>query len=327
VPTAGESILPSVHDEPPVVIGGSGSPRLTQAICAELGLEPARAETRRFGEGTLFVRVLENVRGRRVYVVQSTVFPTNDNVMELLFWLDACARASAASVTAVVPYFSYGKGDKKDEPRVSIRARVVADAIEAAGAGRMVTMDLHAPQIQGFFRIPVDDLYALPYLTEAIRGLGLSDPVVVSPDSGYAKMARRYASRLGAGFALADKARPGHGEEVEILDLIGDVSGRDTVLVDDFIATGGTLIEAAEELLERGARSVWAAATHGLFSADAVERLAASPIERVIVSDTVETQPVPLGPKVEVVSVAPLFAEAIRRIHAHESVSVLFADG
>ena len=151
--------------------------------------------------------------------------------------------------------------------------------------------------------------------------------MVVSPDSGYAKMARRYASRLGAGFALADKARPGHGEEVEILDLIGDVSGRDAVLVDDFIATAGTLIEAAEELLERVARSVWAAATHGLFSGDAAERLTASPIERVIVTDTVETQPVPLGPKVEVVSVAPLFAEAIRRIHARESVSVLFEDG
>jgi len=315
-----------VNDEP-VVVGGSGSPKLTAAICAELGVEPARGETRRFGEGTLFVRVLENVRGRHVYVVQSTVFPTNDNVVELLFWLDACRRASAASVTAVVPYFSYGKGDKKDEPRVSIRARVLADAIEAAGASRMVTMDLHAPQIQGFFKIPVDDLYALPYLADGIRGLGLTDPVVVSPDAGYAKMARRYASRLGAGFALVDKARPGHGEEVEVTDLIGDVSGREAVIVDDFIASGATLVEAAAKLVERGARSVWAAATHALFSGDANERLAASPIEAVIVTDTVETQPVPLGPKVRVVSVAPLFAEAIRRIHARESVSVLFEDG
>jgi ribose-phosphate pyrophosphokinase len=315
-----------VNDEP-VVVGGSGSPRLTAAICAELGVEPARGETRRFGEGTLFVRVLENIRGRHVYVVQSTVFPTNDNVVELLFWLDACRRASAASVTAVVPYFSYGKGDKKDEPRVSIRARVLADAIEAAGASRMVTMDLHAPQIQGFFRIPVDDLYALPFLADGIRALGLTDPVVVSPDAGYAKMARRYASRLGAGFALVDKARPGHGEEVEVTDLIGDVSGREAVIVDDFIASGGTLIEAASKLVERGATSVWAAATHGLFSGDAAERLAASPIEAVIVTDTVETQPVRLGSKVEVVSVAPLFAEAIRRIHARESVSVLFEDG
>ena len=310
-----------------MVIGGSGSPRLTAAICENLGVEPARAETRRFGEGTLFVRVLENVRGRNVYVVQSTVFPTNDNVMELLFWLDACARASAASVTAVVPYFSYGKGDKKDEPRVSIRARVIADAIEAAGASRMVAMDLHAPQIQGFFKISVDDLYGMPYLAEAIRGLGLDDPVVVSPDAGYAKMARRYAQRLGAGYALADKTRPGHGEEVEVTDVIGDVDGRDTVLVDDFIASGATLLEVATKLLERGARSVYAAATHGLFSGNAEERLAASPIERVIVTDTVENQPVPLGPKVHVVSVAPLFAEAIRRIHGRESISVLFEDG
>jgi ribose-phosphate pyrophosphokinase len=309
-----------------VVIGGSGSPRLTHAICESLGVEQARAETRRFGEGTLFVRVLENVRGRNVYVVQSTVFPTNDNVVELLFWLDACSRASAAAVTAVVPYFSYGKGDKKDEPRVSIRARVIADAIEAAGADRVVAMDLHAPQIQGFFKISVDDLYALPYLTDAIRDLGLADPVVVSPDAGYAKMARRYAARLGAGFALADKTRPGHGEEVEVTDVIGDVSGRDAVLVDDFIATGGTLVEVATMLLERGARSVYAAATHGLFSGNAVERLDASPIEHVIVTDTVENQPVPLGAKVHVVSVAPLFAEAIKRIHDRESISVLFED-
>jgi ribose-phosphate pyrophosphokinase len=311
----------------PVVISGSGSPRLAEAICAELAVEPAAGETRRFGEGTLFVRVLENVRGRHVYVVQSTVYPTNDNVVELLFWLDACRRASAASVTAVVPYFSYGKGDKKDEPRVSIRARVLADAIEAAGADRVVTMDLHAPQIQGFFRVPVDDLYAMPYLCEAIRGLELPDPVVVSPDAGYAKMARRYARRLKAGFALADKARSGHDEDVEVFDVIGDVSGRDAVLVDDFVASAATLVEAAEKLVERGARSVWAAASHALFSGGAAARIAASPIERVIVTDTVENHPEPLGDGVEVVSVAPLFAEAIRRIHGRESISVLFRDG
>src|SRR5436305_624367 len=162
----------------PVVVCGSGSRKLGGAICAELGVQPARAETMRFAEGTIFVRLLENVRGRDVYVVQSTIYPANDNVVELLFWLDACRRASAASVTAVVPYFSYGKGDKKDEPRVSIRARVLADAIEVAGADRVVTMDLHAPQIQGFFRIPVDDLYAMPILVDAIRHAGVTDPVV-----------------------------------------------------------------------------------------------------------------------------------------------------
>jgi ribose-phosphate pyrophosphokinase len=310
----------------PVVVCGSGSRRLGGAICEELGVEPARAETMRFAEGTIFVRLLENVRGRDVYVVQSTIYPANDNVVELLFWLDACRRASAASVTAVVPYFSYGKGDKKDEPRVSIRARVLADAIEVAGADRVVAMDLHAPQIQGFFRIPVDDLYAMPILVEAITRAGATDPVVVSPDSGYAKMARRFARRLGGGFALADKTRPGHDEEVEVFGLLGDVAGRDAVLVDDFIASGGTLFEAAERLVERGARSVIAAATHGLFSGDAAAKLAASPIERVIVTDTVENQPQPLGAKVEVVSVAGLFAEAIKRVHGRESISVLFRE-
>src|SRR5438874_9476518 len=187
----------------PVVVCGSGSRRLGAAICDELGVQPADAETMRFAEGTIFVRLLENVRGRDVYVVQSTIYPANDNVVELLFWLDACRRASAASVTAVVPYFSYGKGDKKDEPRVSIRARVIADAIEVAGADRVVTMDLHAPQIQGFFRIPVDDLYALPYLCAAIERADLQDPVVVAPDAGFAKRARRFAVRLDAPLAIA----------------------------------------------------------------------------------------------------------------------------
>ena len=311
----------------PVVVCGSGSPKLGAAVCRELGVEPAAAETLHFGEGTLFVRLLENVRGRNVYVVQSTIYPASDNVLELLFWLDASRRASAASVTAVVPYFSYGKGDKKDEPRVSIRARVIADAIEAAGADRVVTMDLHAPQIQGFFHIPVDDLYAMPTLCDALRGLGLSDPVVVSPDAGYAKMARRFAHRLGAGFALADKTRLGHGEEAEVFGVIGDVEGRDAILVDDFVASAGTLVEAAEKLVERGARSVVAAATHGMFSGNAAEILAASPIERVIVTDTVENHPRPPGDRVHVVSVARLFAEAIRRIHGRESISVLFSDG
>src|ERR1041385_6561892 len=180
-------------DEDPLVFGGSGSPRLTASICRELGVDVAPGEGIRFSEGTLFVRVLENVRGRSVYLVQSTVFPTNANFMELLFWIDAFSRASAESITVVVPYFSYAKGDKKDEPRVSIRARVCADAIEVAGADRVVTLDLHAPQIQGFFRIPVDDLYALPILVEAIRRAGARDPVIVSPDAGYAKMARRFA--------------------------------------------------------------------------------------------------------------------------------------
>ena len=311
-------------DDEILVFAGSASPRLTAAISHHLELDPARGEVLRFSEGTLFVRVRENVRGRNVYVVQSTVFPTNDNFMELLFWIDALRRASAASVTAVVPYFSYGKGDKKDEPRVSIRARVCADAIEVAGADRVVTMDLHAPQIQGFFRIPVDDLYALPLLCDAIDELRLADPVVVSPDAGFAKRARRFARRLGAPLAIVDKLREDHDEAARATDVIGEVDGRDAVIVDDFTVSGGTVAEAAGQLALRGARSVTVALTHGVFAEDSMERLEASPIERLIVTDTVETQPVALSSKVSVVSVAPLFAEAIWRIHQRESISVLF---
>jgi ribose-phosphate pyrophosphokinase len=289
-------------------------------------VEPGRGEVVRFSEGTLFVRVLENVRGRSVYVVQSTVFPTNANFMELLFWIDAFRRASADSVTVLVPYFSYAKGDKKDEPRVSIRARVCADAIEVAGADRVVTLDLHAPQIQGFFRIPVDDLYAAPYLCAAIEALGLPDPVVVSPDAGFAKRARRFSRRLGAPLAIADKIRKDHSESPATVEVIGEVAGRDAVLVDDFTISAGTLVETAEQLVARGASSVVAAVTHGVFAEGAMERLDASPISRLIVTDSIETQPVELSAKVDVVSVAPLFAEAIRRIHSRESISVLFGD-
>jgi ribose-phosphate pyrophosphokinase len=313
-------------DDDPLIFAGSASPRLTAAICRELGVEVGASEVVRFSEGTLFVRVLENVRGRSVYVVQSTVFPTNANFMELLFWIDAFSRASADSVTVVVPYFSYGKGDKKDEPRVSIRARVCADAIEAAGADRMVTLDLHAPQIQGFFRVPVDDLYAMPYLCRAIEHSNLSDPLVVSPDAGFAKRARRFADRLGAPLALADKIRQGHGETAELVEILGEVGDRDAIVVDDFTLTAGTLVEAAEQLIARGARSVTAVVTHGVFVKGSMERLDRSPIERLIVTDSIETQPVELSEKVTVISVAPLFAEAIGRIHRRESISVLFQE-
>jgi ribose-phosphate pyrophosphokinase len=307
-----------------LVFAGSASPRLTAAVCRELQVEVGSSEVIRFSEGTLFVRVLENVRGRSVYLVQSTVFPTNANFMELLFWIDAFSRASADSVTVIVPYFSYAKGDKKDEPRVSIRARVCADAIEAAGADRVVTLDLHASQIQGFFRIPVDDLYARPYLCAAIEREDLRDPVVVSPDAGFAKRARRFAQRLDAPLAIADKIREGHHETAELVEIIGEVAGRDAIVVDDFTISGGTLVEAAEQLVARGARSVTAAVTHGVFAEGSMERLERSPIERLIVTDSIETQPVKLSEKVTVVSVAPLLADAIGSIHRRESISVLF---
>jgi ribose-phosphate pyrophosphokinase len=307
-----------------LIFSGSGSPQLTRAICRHLQVPPAAGEVVHFSEGNLFVRVKENVRGRRVYVVQSTVFPANDHFMELLFWIDALKRASAESVTVVMPYFSYAKGDKKDEPRVSIRARVCADAIEVAGANRVVTLDLHAPQIQGFFRIPVDDLYALPVLGAALARLQLPDLVVVSPDTGFVKHARKYASFLNASIAIADKQRKAHDEHAEVLEIIGQVEGKTAVIVDDFTISAVTLAAAAERLVERGARAVFAAVSHGVFSEGSMERLDRSPIRRLLVTDSIETQPVVLSPKVEVVSVAPLFAEAIRRIHNCESISGLF---
>jgi len=309
-----------------MIFGGSASLALTTSICRILGLAAGQREVLRFPEGNLFVRVLENVRGRHVYIVQSTGFPANDNFMELVFWIDAFKRASAASVTAVVPYFSYAKGDKKDEPRVSIRARVCADAIEAAGVDRVVTMDLHAPQIQGFFKVPVDDLYALPPLCDAIKSLGLDNLVVVAPDAGFAKKARQYAARLGAPLAIADKQRLDHKGGIVISDIIGNVKGRRALIVDDFAVSGGTLVKVAEKLVESGATDVLAAITHGVFTQECMDRLEASPIRQMLVTDTIESQPVKLSSKVQVISIAPLLAEAIRRIHTRQSISVLFEE-
>ena len=309
-----------------VIFGGSGSPKLTLNICEYLHVRPGAGEVLRFSEGTLFVRVKENVRGRQVYIVQSTVYPANDNFMELLFWIDAFKRASAESVTVVMPYFSYAKGDKKDEPRVSIRARVCADAIEVAGADRVVTLDLHAPQLQGFFRIPVDALYALPVLCNDIIRKQLSDLVVVSPDTGFAKQARRYASYLGTSIAIADKERKGHDERAEVLEIIGDVAGKTALIVDDFTISAGTLADAADKLVERGAKAVYAAVSHGVFSEGSMQRIERSAIQHLLVTDSIENQPVTFSDKVEVVSVAPLFGEAIRRIHNRESISVLFPE-
>lgn len=307
-----------------LIFGGSGSPSLTRSICEYLDVPQGQGEVIHFSDGNLFVRINENVRGRRVYIVQSTVFPANDNFMELLFWIDAFKRASAESVTAIIPYFSYAKGDKKDEPRVSIRARVCADAIQVAGADRVVTLDLHAAQIQGFFRIPVDDLYALPVFCRTVRQMQLTDLIVVSPDAGFIKKARLYATALHCSLAIGDKERIAHDEKAEVLEIIGDVEGRTALVVDDFTISGGTLCDIAEKLIERGAHAVHVVVTHGVFAEGSMEKIDHSPIETVLVTDSVETQPVSLGSKIQVVSVAPLFGEAIRRIHNRESISVLF---
>ena len=313
-----------MRDDGLLVFAGSASPRLGGEICEYLRLGLAQSEVIRFSEGNLFVRVLENVRGRSAFIVQGTAFPANDNFMELLFWIDALKRASAASVTAVIPYFSYATGDKKDEPRVSIRARVCADAIEAAGADRVVTMDLHAPQVQGFFKIPVDDLYALPILCDAVASKALPDLVVVAPDAGFAKKARAWATRLGCSLAIADKRRVDHREQAEVMEIMGEVEGRTALLVDDFTISAGTLVDAARKLVDRGAVRVLAAVSHGLLAGEAMARLEDSPIERLFITNTVETQPVDFCAKIESVSVAPLFGEAIKRIHNRESISILF---
>ena len=307
-----------------LLFAGSASRGLGGAVADYLACPLGASECMRFSEGNLFVRVLENVRGRDVFLVQGTAFPANDNFVELLFWIDALKRASAASVTAVIPYFSYAKGDKKDEPRVSIRARVCADAIEAAGVDRVITLDLHAPQVQGFFKVPVDDLYALPALCDAIGARGLPDLVVVAPDAGFAKKARQWSERLEAPLAIADKRRVDHSETAEVMELIGSVEGSTALIVDDFTISAGTLVDAARVVMERGAASVYAAVTHGLLAGPAVVRIDASPIETLFMTDSVETHPVELSPKIEMVSVAPLFGEAIRRIARRESVSTLF---
>ncbi len=313
-----------MNDDPIMVFAGSGSKQLTARICEYLHIQQGKNETLHFSDGNTFVRILENVRGHRVYIVQSTVFPANDTFMELLFWIDAFKRAGAESVTTVIPYFSYAKGDKKDEPRVSIRGRVCADALEVAGADRIVTMDLHAAQIQGFFHKPVDNLYALPLISARLRSMDLRDIVVVSPDVGFAKQARRYAAALEAPIAIAYKERTAHDERASILQIIGDVRGRTAVVVDDFTISAGTLVGVAEKLLEQGATAVYAAVTHGVLAEGAVKRIEQSPMKKLLITDTVENQPEPLTDKIEVVSVATLFGEAIRRIHNRESISEMF---
>lgn len=309
-----------------MIFPGSGSRELTASICKWLNVPVRSAVCRTFSDGNTFVHVGESVRGRDVFIIQSTIHRTNDMFMELLFWIDAFKRASAATVTAVIPYFSYGKGDKKDEPRVSIRARVCADAIEAAGCDRVVTMDLHSPQIQGFFQIPVDNLVGLHALCDKVRDDGAENLVVVAADTGFAEQARHFARYLKTPVAISVKQRPDHNEHAEVIDIIGDVRGRTALLVDDFVISGGTLAANAENLKKKGAAKVMAAVTHGIFSKGSMTKLAASEIETIYVTDSVENRPEPLIDKVRIVPVAPCFGEAIRRISRKESISEMFPD-
>jgi len=310
------------------IFAGSSGRAFAQRMCDYLGIKLRPTEAIRFSEGNTYVKIGEHVRDEEVYLVQpiGAAGGANDDFVELLFWMDAFKRSGAKYVTAVVPYFSYAKGDKKDEPRVSIRARVVAESIELAGADRIIAMDLHAPQIQGFFKKPVDHLYAMPVLAHCIESLGLRSPVIVSPDAGFAKNARKYATRLGLPLAIADKTRRGNDEKAEILDLIGPVSGMDAVIVDDFSISGNTLVELCRHLEEKGARKVYACLSHLPLTEEGIENLTASDIELVISTDSVPCGR-PLDPsRFRIVSVAPLFAEVVNRMENRVAIGDLLEE-
>lgn len=306
------------------VFSGSSGKLFTERVCQYLGVEAGESEVITFSEGNIFVRIGETVRDKDVFLVQSIGLQPNDQFVEILFWLDAFKRASANSVTAVIPYFGYAKGDKKDEPRVSIRARVCAESIELAGADRVVTMDLHSPQIQGFFKKPVDHLLAQPLLSEYVKTLEIEKLVVVSPDAGFAKRARLYADYLNAPVAIGDKTRQAHDEKAEVLEIIGDVRGKNALIVDDFSITGRTIVDVARALKEKGVEQVYACLSHLLLNREGIRRIEESPVQLLFCTDSVYNKDILACRKVRVISIAPLFAEAIKRINTRKSVSVLF---
>jgi ribose-phosphate pyrophosphokinase len=307
------------------VFAGSSHPSLAQEICDELGIGLGRAHTTRFSNENLKVKIDENVREQDVFVVQTACPPLHENIVETLILLDALKHASAKRVTAVLPYFPYARSDKKDEPRISITARLMADLLATAGADRVLTVDLHSPQIQGFFSMPADQLSGVPVLCDRLKSGDLSNTVVVAADVGEAKDAGRFAKRLDLPLAFIDKRRSGDDEKARPAHIIGDIVGKDCLLVDDEIATGGTLFGATEFLLDRGARSVAAAVVHPVLSGRASERLAASRISRLLVINTIPIPADKQSPKLEVLSMAPLLATAITHIHDGSSVSELFS--
>ena len=298
---------------------------LAEAVARILGLSLTKASIRRFADMEVFVEIQENVRGEDVFVVQPTSFPANDNLMELLITLDALRRASARRITAVIPYFGYARQDRKVGPRTPISAKLVANLITEAGANRVLTVDLHAGQIQGFFDIPTDNLYAQPPLVKDIQDhLGGESLMVISPDVGGVVRARALAKRLGTDLAIVDKRRERAGES-EVMNIIGDVSGRTCLLVDDIVDSGGTMCNAAEALLKNGAKAVYAYATHGVLSGGAVARIRDSKLKSLVITDSIQaTEDVRNCPNIRRVSVAPLLGEAIRRISSESSVSSLF---
>ena len=314
----------SATGTPMMVITGTANPVLAADIAGEIGRPLCEVTVKRFADGEIFVRIDENVRGRDVFVIQSTN-PPAENMLELLLLIDAAKRASAARVTAVVPYYGYARQDRKDQPRVSIAAKLMANLIVAAGAERLITIDFHQHQLQGFFDIPVDHLYAAPVFMEHYRSLDRSDLVVVATDVGAAKMARGYAKRFGAGLAIMDKRRP-VPNEAEVLNVVGDVEGMRCIISDDMVDTGGTMANAARALRERGASEVYAIATHALLSGPAVERLKGAGFVEIAVTDTIAVSDEKKGQldNLHVVSVARLLARAIESTHYNRSVSQLF---
>ena len=307
------------------LISGTANPVLAQKISEYLATPLVQTKITRFSDGEIFVEIKENVRGADVFIIQPTCPPVNENLVELLIMVDAARRASARRITAVIPYYGYARQDRKTAPRTPITAKLVANVIVVAGARRVLTMDLHAGQIQGFFDIPVDHLYAMPvfleYLKDKFRG---EEIIIVSPDAGGVERAREYAKRLNATMAIVDKRRP-RPNESEVMNIIGDVKDKIAVIIDDMIDTAGTICKAASAIMDRGAKEVYAVATHPVLSGPAVERLAQSPIKEVVVSDTIplreEAQRLD---KIKVLSVSKLLGEAIRRIHTDDSISSLF---
>jgi ribose-phosphate pyrophosphokinase len=306
------------------VFSGKAHPALAREICGELGVPLGEAHVGRFPDGEVRLQILENVRGADVFLIQPTCRPVNENLVELLIMLDALRRASAFRVTAVMPYYGYARQDRKDRPRVPISSRLVADLITSAGADRVLALELHAGQIQGFFAIPVDHLYSTPVTVKYFRQLKLKNLVVVSPDTGGVERARAFAKRLQVPLAIIDKRRD-DADVVEVFNVIGEVSGKTCLIVDDMIDTGGTLVKGAHALKDKGADKVFACCTHGVFAEDAIQKVCAAPLEQVVATNSI-----PLSEegekcgKIKVLSIAKLLADAIRSIHGETSVSKLF---
>jgi ribose-phosphate pyrophosphokinase len=310
--------------KPFAIFSGNAHPALAQSLCQHLGQPLGSAKVERFADGEVYVEINQNVRGVNCFVVQPTCTPVNDNLMELLVMTDALKRSSANPIVAVIPYFGYARQDRKTKPRTPISARLAADLLTAAGVHRVLAMDLHAGQIQGFFNIPVDHIYAMPVMMDYLKTKFGCESVIVSPDAGGVERARAFSKRLDAGLAIIDKRRPAPNV-AELVNIIGDVKGRDAIIIDDMVDTAGTLCAAAKGLTEKGARGVYACISHGLLSGPALERIHASTIKELIITDSIPPRPeVKASPKVRVLSVAHLLGEAVKRIHMGDSLSSLF---